>query len=106
MDDKELRKLNRQEILEILLEVTKENESLKEELQETKKLLKSRTLTLEKAGNIADASLKLSGVFERAQLAADVYLQNLKLLEQQKKKELALLKEQTGTSNVTDESDA
>ena len=50
---------------------------LEEEMAEWKK---SRRIELEKAGSIAEASLRLNGVFEAAQKAADQYLENLRRL--------------------------
>lgn len=41
MDEKKLKKLNRLELLELLFEVSKENEQLKEELREVKLLLEN-----------------------------------------------------------------
>ena len=91
MDEKELRKLNRQELLEILLEVTEENEELKGEIETLRKKLRSKAMMIKNAGSLAEASLKISGVFERAQLAADVYLRNLKRMEKQMKQKQAFL---------------
>ena len=88
MDDRDLRKLNRQELLEILLELTQENEELKAELEKTNRKLQSKRIALEEAGNIAEASLRLNRVFEAAQNAADQYIKNLQLLEKVKKQEV------------------
>ena len=41
-------------------------------------------LSFEKTGSLAEASLSVSGVLKAAQEAADVYLQNIKLLEAEK----------------------
>lgn len=83
MTEKELRKLSRMDLLEILLEKSKENERLKLELEEVKKQLSDRMIKIEKAGSIAEAALKLNGVFEAAQAAADQYLENLHNISQQ-----------------------
>ena len=91
MDEKELRKLNRQELLEILLEVTEENENLLEENKMLRKKLQSKYMVIDNAGSLAEASLQISGVFKRAQLAADVYLRNLKRMEKQLRLKQALL---------------
>ena len=91
MDDRDLRKLNRQELLEILLEITAENDALKEENNRLRNNLKSKTMMIEKAGNLAEASLKISAVFERAQLAADIYLRNIKQMEEKIKSKQAFL---------------
>ena len=53
---------------------------LEEEMAEWKK---SRRIELEKAGSIAEASLRLNGVFEAAQKAADQYLENLRQLSEE-----------------------
>lgn len=75
---KELKRMKRQELLELLLEVTEENESLKKEMQTLKNRLASKEITASKAGSLAEASLQLSGIFEAAQEAASTYLFNLK----------------------------
>lgn len=88
MDDRDLRRLSRQEMLEMLLELTRENEELKAELENMKNELQSKRIAVEEAGNIAEASLKLNKVFEDAQNAADQYLKNIQLLEKYKKQEV------------------
>ena len=88
MDDRDLRRLSRQEMLEMLLELTRENEELKAELENMKNELQSKRIAVEEAGSIAEASLKLNKVFEDAQNAANQYLQNIRLLEKYKKQEV------------------
>lgn len=78
MTDKELRKLSRIDLLELLLEKSRENEKLKEELEQVKAQLADRKINIEKAGSIAEAALALNGVFQAAQAAADQYLENLR----------------------------
>ena len=41
----------------------------------------SRRIELDEAGSIAEAALKLSGIFEAAQDAADRYMENIRLLQ-------------------------
>ena len=83
MTEKELRYLSRAELLELLLYQMEENEKLKRRLKRANRLLESRDILLEEAGSIAEAALRLNGVFEAAQEAADHYLDNIKRLEQQ-----------------------
>lgn len=75
---KELKKLRRTELLEMLLDVSKENELLRKQLDDTHRRLASREIRLKHAGSIAEASLRLNGIFEAAQAAADQYLENVK----------------------------
>lgn len=91
MSDKELRKISRKELLEVLLEQAKKIEALEKELQKTKEELNSKKLVIAESGNLAEASLKLSGIFEVAQKAADEYIYNVK--ENCKKIENATKKE-------------
>ena len=79
MTDKELKRLSRAELVELLLEQTRRAEALKAELEKTKERLEEKTILLEKSGNIADAALALNQVFETALAAADQYIYNVKL---------------------------
>ena len=78
MNDKELRKLNRQDLLRLLLEAEKEKRRLSEALEDAQAQLEDRRLRLSEAGNLAQAALNLNGVFEAAQRAADEYLDNVR----------------------------
>ena len=77
MTEKELRRLGRAELLEMLLARTEENQKLKKQLQEAQEALSDRRIAVEKAGTMAEAALKLSGVFEAADRAARQYLENI-----------------------------
>lgn len=78
MTDKELKKLSRAELLEMLLEQSKELELTKQQLEIANKRLEERTIVLEQSGNIAEAALRLNGIFEAAQKAADDYIESIK----------------------------
>ena len=80
MADEELKRLKRNELLERLVQLSRENEELKAELVELRAKLADRTLDLLDTGSIAEASLKVNGVFEAAQAAANQYLDNIERL--------------------------
>lgn len=112
MTQKELQKLRRQDLLELLLAQGEESARIAAELEECRKKLKTlettyervrkrldvkdaiihelkesleaertqRQIKLDDAGSIAEASLRLNGIFEAAQEAADQYLYNIKLI--------------------------
>jgi len=86
MTDKEVQKLKRVDLLELLIEQSKEVESLRDELKETKKQLEDKKICIEQAGSIAEASLLLNGVFDAAQSAAQQYLENIKYLSSNQEK--------------------
>ena len=77
MTEKEVRKLSRLQLLEILVEQANEIEQLKAELKETKEQLADRKIVIEQSGSLAEAALRMNGVFEAAQRAADQYLENI-----------------------------
>ena len=81
MTEKELRKLNRKQLLELLLQQTEYTDTLQEQLHQTQKELENRLLQEKEAGSLAEASLKLNGVFEAAQAAADQYLENIQHIQ-------------------------
>ncbi len=78
MDTKDLKKLNRKQLLELLLEQTKRVEELEELLRIAEDKMNERILAETEAGSIAEAALRLNGVFEAAQAAADQYVANVK----------------------------
>lgn len=78
MTERELKKLRRADLLEMLITLSKENEKLRKELTHAKKLLAKRTIVMKESGSIAEAALRLNGVFEAAQAAADQYLESLR----------------------------
>lgn len=80
MTEKELRRLSRAELLEMLLAQTEENERLRERLEQAEQALESRRIDIEQAGSLAEASLKLNQVFSAADQAARQYLENVQRL--------------------------
>lgn len=78
MTSKELRKLKRSELLELMLAQSREIEELQRRLEEAEEELASRDIMLREAGSIAEASLRLNHIFEDAQKAADQYLENVR----------------------------
>ena len=82
MTERELRRLSRADLLELLLAQRKENEQLRCILDQTQAQLADRTIKIDKAGSIAEASLQLSGIFTAAQDSCQYYLDNIRLLSE------------------------
>ena len=78
MTEKDLRKLNRYQLLELLVLQTERADKLQQKLDAAEQQLNDRDLQLSALGSIAEASLQLSGVFQAAQKAADRYLNEAK----------------------------
>ena len=83
MTDKELKRLSRSELLEMLIAQMKENEALQSRLELAEAQLNDRQIAVEKAGTLAEASLSLNGVFEAAEAAAQQYLENIERMSGQ-----------------------
>ncbi|MGN0071865.1 MAG: hypothetical protein ACI361_08540 [Atopobiaceae bacterium] len=75
----DLSKLTRLQLLELLKDAVAENERLKKELAETKKQLEDKRIAIEDSESLAEASLRLAGVFAAAQRAIDLYGYNMDL---------------------------
>ena len=81
MTEKELLSLKKSELLEIMLAQSREIDSLRAQLAEANARLEERRIAIEESGSIAEPSLKLTKVFEDAQKAADLYMENVKRKE-------------------------
>ena len=77
---KELRRMRKIDLMEILLKQSEEIDRLTGELAQARAELESRQIMLERCGSIAEASLEIFGVLESAQKAAALYLENVERL--------------------------
>ena len=82
MADKRLKRLSRKELLEMLIAMEKENTNLREQLDDAERRLENRKIDLEQSGTLAEAALRLNGVFEAADAAAKQYLENIRRKEE------------------------
>ena len=87
MTDSMLNNLSREELLGLALAQQKQIEALQQQLMQQ--------TAADEAGSIAQAALQLSGVFEKAQQAADVYLENVAAMKLRRETEDAALLAQT-----------
>ena len=74
MTDKELKHLNRGELIDIIYELQKRYADSENEVERLQADLNKKELSIAESGSIAEAALKVNGVFEAAQAAADQYL--------------------------------
>lgn len=79
-DKNPLRKLNKLQLLELLAQQERELQKLRAELSEKEEILAKREIQVAESGSIAEAALKLNGIFEAAQKAADDYLASVKAI--------------------------
>ena len=101
MTDKQLKRLNRRQLLELLLILTEKNEQLQQQLEALQAKLEEKNTHIAQAGTMAEAHMKLSRVFEAADAAAAGYLEDIRsrsertrqLEEETNQKAAALLEE-------------
>ena len=77
MTSKELKRLSRRELLEMLIEQMKENQQLRSRLEQAEAGLETGGVVRLRAGSMAEAAMQLNGVFEAADKAARQYLENV-----------------------------
>ena len=77
MTDRELKKLSRNELLDMLIYQAEENKKLRDELEAARLELLKREIAIEKSGSLAEASMYMSNLFDSADRAAKIYLENI-----------------------------
>ena len=77
MTGKDLKKLGRSQLLELMVAQGRELEEVRERLAEAEARLEERKLVVNEAGSIAEAALALNGVFEAAEAASAQYMENM-----------------------------
>ena len=83
--DRELRKLSRADLLELLLIQTRETERMRQKVHELEEKLEQRQYRLAEIGSLAEAMLEVNNVIAAAQAAADQYLENIVAIEAETK---------------------
>ena len=108
MTDKELRHMSRERILEMLISSRKENAMLTERLndaerhaEEMQHKLDEHRIAIQESGSIAEAALRLNGVFTSAERAAAQYIENVKLACEEKLE--AIRKQEAETARKCEE---
>ena len=87
MTEKELRKLNRRELVDIIFQLKKNEQKLQEENAALQQALQDRRIRVSEAGSIAEAATSITNVFAIAQMTADLYLYEISHMKEQTKLE-------------------
>jgi hypothetical protein len=78
MTEKELRKLNRHDLLILLCEQKEQADQLEAKLRKAEEMLLERQIVQEECGTMAEAALKLNNIFADADYAAAQYLEEIR----------------------------
>lgn len=80
--EKKLKKFKRSELLELLLEVSIENEKLKERVRELEDKIDSHSMVITEKGSIAEVTIKINGMLEVIEKVNEIYNRNNNLNEE------------------------
>ena len=83
MTDKEFKRLNRAQLIEIIYQLQLELDKVNAEKQELANELADKRIRLQSVGNIAEAALEINNCFRSAQNAAEQYLNEIKAIREE-----------------------
>lgn len=92
MIEKDLKKLNRNDLVEIIYQYQQQAEDWEKERTQLQSELADRRIKVENAGSVAEAALALNDVFTTAQKAADQYLEEIKAAHAETEIQIAKMK--------------
>lgn len=95
MTEKEMKKLTRADLLEMLVEQSAELAAVKAKLTEVEEALRKKELAIEQSGSIAEAALQLNSVFEAAEASCAQYKENIRLLSERQSAACAKLEQES-----------
>ena len=75
--------LSKNEMMMVMHDQEQEIEKLKSQVAELQAKLDGYEIKVSESGNLAEATAKVSGLFEAAQLTVDTYLENMKKRDEQ-----------------------
>ena len=79
MTDKEFKRLNRSQLIEIIYQLQLRQEELTAEIERLSKELEDKRILVSEAGNIAEAALEIHNVMQAAQNAAEHFMEEMRL---------------------------
>ena len=94
MINKELRKLSRRELMDIIYQMKKNEQKLQEEIGSLQEALQDKRIRLAEAGSISEAAASITNVFSAAQKTADLYLHEISCMKEETEKECTKMVEE------------
>ena len=80
MTDKEFKRLNRSQLIDIIYQLQLQIDNLTEQNKNLEEALSDKRLRISNAGSIADAVLEINDCFRSAQNAAEQYVEEIKAM--------------------------
>lgn len=91
MVGKELKKLSRRELVDVIYQMKRNEQELQVELESLREELQNKRIRLENAGSIADAAAGITQLLTSAQETADLYLSEIACMKSETERECARL---------------
>ena len=89
MIGKELKKMSRRELMDIIYQMKKNEQQMQEEIDSLQKALQDKRIRLSVAGSVADAAASITNIFSAAQMTADLYLHEISCMKEDTERECA-----------------
>ena len=93
MFSKELKKLSRRELVEVIYQLKKNDEQRLAQIAELEEALREKRVRISVAGSIAEAAKDITQLFATAQSTADLYLREIACMKEDAQKESAAIVE-------------
>ena len=93
MISKELKKLSRRELVDIIYQMKKNEQQMQEEIAALQESLQDKRIRVSVAGSIAEAAADITRVFSTAQMTADLYLHEIACMKSDAEQECAKMLE-------------
>ena len=90
MNSKELKRLNRRELVDIIYQLKKNEQEMQEVIAALEKEVQDKRIRISAAGSIADAAMSVTNVFSSAQQTADIYLYEISKMKEDTERECAI----------------
>ncbi len=91
--EKELKKLSRRELVDIIYQMKKNEQQKQEEIAALEEALQEKRIRLSEAGSVAEAAAEITQIFSAAQKTADLYLQEIAAMKEDAEKECVAMLE-------------
>ena len=85
--EKELKKLSRRELVDVIYRMKKNEEQMQEEIAYLQYELEDKRIRISDAGSIADAAAEITQIFSCAQETAELYLNEIACMKEETEKE-------------------
>ena len=108
MVNKELRKMSRRELVDIIYQQKKNEQKLQDDIAFLKDALQEKRIRFSEAGSIAEAAASVTELFSAAQKTADLYLYEISCMKEDTEKECRAQLEETrnNVAKIISESEA